>query len=179
MELKKVKLSDLTPYENNPRLIADAVPAVIESMEQVGYVTPIVVDENLLILAGHTRYKALCDRGVEEEEVVVVNGLTEEQKRKFRLLDNKTAEIAEWDYDKLKEELDGLDFGNFDYWDRELDKIGELADEPEDSTPKVEMPKLIRCPRCGRIVVGMSALEQTLDEIYEKSTRDSDGKENS
>lgn len=59
MELVKVKLSEIKPYENNPRKNDDAVEAVMESIKQCGYVAPIIVDENMIILAGHTRFKAL------------------------------------------------------------------------------------------------------------------------
>ena len=62
-EYIKLKLADLIPYENNPRKNDDAVPYVAESIEQCGYITPIVVDENNVILAGHTRLKALLKIG--------------------------------------------------------------------------------------------------------------------
>ena len=115
MTLVKRKLSELIPYENNPRKNDDAVKAVAESIRQCGYVAPIIVDEDGVILAGHTRLKALKSLGSEEVDVIVKEGLTEEQKRKYRLLDNKTAEIAEWDFEKLAAELDGLDFEGFDF----------------------------------------------------------------
>ena len=98
--------------------------------------------------------------GAEEAEVILVRGLTEEQKRKFRLLDNKSAEIAEWDLDKLQEELDGLDFGDFDFWSKELEQMGDrmIADhaKPEE--------KVVICPRCGKIVVGLVDMSEFEDE---------------
>lgn len=111
MELKTMKLTELKPYPNNPRKNDNAVEAVAESIKQCGYVAPIVVDEDFVILAGHTRYKALKTLGRKETQVIVREGLTEEQKRKYRLLDNKTGELAEWDFDLLPFELEGLDFG--------------------------------------------------------------------
>lgn len=110
-----VKLDRLTPYANNPRNNDSAVPAVKASIEQVGYITPIVVDENYEILAGHTRAKALDKMGADEVQVLVVEGLTDEEKRKYRLLDNKTGEAAMWDFDLLAVELEGLDFDGFDF----------------------------------------------------------------
>ena len=115
MKLEQRKLADIRPYENNPRKNDEAVAAVMESIRQCGYISPIVVDENGVILAGHTRYKALRKLRRKVADVVEVSGLTDEQKRKFRVLDNKTGEIAEWDDLLLRVELEGLDFGNFDF----------------------------------------------------------------
>ena len=90
-----VKLDMLKPYANNPRNNDNAVPAVKASIQQVGYITPIVVDENYEILAGHTRTKALEKMGADEVQVLVVDGLTDEEQRKYRLLDNKTGEVRQ------------------------------------------------------------------------------------
>lgn len=115
MKLITMKLSDISPYPNNPRINSKAVDAVAESIRQCTYVAPIIVDEDHVILAGHTRYKALKKLKHTEAQVIVKDGLTEEQKRKYRILDNKTNEFAEWDLDLLGIELDGLDFGEFDF----------------------------------------------------------------
>jgi len=151
MKLITVNIDILRPYPNNPRYNDDAADAVEESIDQVGYITPIVVDENYEILAGHTRWLALNNMGEEEVEVILVEGLTEEQKRKFRLLDNKTAEIADWDLEKLQNELDGLDFGDFGFWDKELDKMADsfLAEHDTDSEERI-----VICPKCGKVIVG-------------------------
>lgn len=115
-EYIKMSIDQLIPYENNPRKNDEAVPYVEESINQVGYITPIVIDENNIILSGHTRLKALMANGEQEEiEVLKVSGLSDEQKRKYRLLDNKTGEKEEWDFSKLEEELADLDFGDFDF----------------------------------------------------------------
>lgn len=115
MELKKLKLTEIKPYGKNPRKNDGAVDAVAESIKQCGYCSPIVVDENYEVLAGHTRLKALKKLGRKECEVVVKEGLTEEQKQKYRILDNKTGEFAEWDLDILQEQLKDLDFEGFDF----------------------------------------------------------------
>lgn len=114
MQLVTMKLSEIHPYERNPRRNDPAVAAVAESIRQCTYVAPIVVDEGGVILAGHTRYRALKKLKRKEAEVIVKTGLSEEQKRKYRLLDNKTAELADWDLDLLAGELEGLDFGDLD-----------------------------------------------------------------
>ena len=146
MQLTRKKLSEITPYERNPRKNDQAVDAVAESIRQCGYVAPIIVDEDGIILAGHTRYKALKKLGMEDAEVVVREGLTEEQKRKYRILDNKTGEFAEWDVAMLVDELDGLDFGGFDFGFG--DDAGAL-DIDEEAVEKSYDAELAHCPKCG------------------------------
>lgn len=116
MKLEKLKLSEITPYANNPRKNDGAVNAVAESIRQCSYITPIIVDEDHVIIAGHTRYKALIALGEAETECLICDGLTEEQKKKYRFLDNKTGEKATWDLMKLEVELEGLDLEGFDFF---------------------------------------------------------------
>ena len=125
---EKRKLSDLKPYKNNPRFNEEAVNDVVESIKQTGNLDPIEVDEGGVILSGHTRLKALKRLGYTETEVLVYEGLTEEQKKKYRILANKTGEKATWDMSKLQAELDGLDFGDFDFG-FDLDSVSALLNE--------------------------------------------------
>jgi hypothetical protein len=106
----------------------------------------------MVILAGHTRHKALEKLGLEDVEVVVRAGLTADQKRKYRLLDNKTSEFAKWDFALLDQELLELDFGGFDFGFTNFSGLdyagmddGNLGDykEPE--------KKHLRCPCCNHI----------------------------
>lgn len=132
-----LKLSEIIPYENNARKNDKAVKDVAESIKQCGYIAPIIVDENNVILAGHTRYKALKKLGYKEITVRKISGLTDEQKRKYRLLDNKTNEIADWDFEKLKDEIDGLDFSEFDIdWGLQCDDfINDLLQNKFEGMP--------------------------------------------
>ena len=114
-EFSVISLSDIIPYENNPRINDDAVADVIESIKQCENLAPIEIDENNVILSGHTRLKALQELGFDKTEVIKYTGLSEEQKRKYRILANKTGEKARWDFDKLEEELNDLDFENYDF----------------------------------------------------------------
>ena len=136
----EIDIADLIPYDRNPRRNDMAVDDVAESMEQVGYITPIVIDENRQILAGETRCKALKKRHVKRDKVLQVFGLTEEQKKKYRLLDNKVGEIAEWDAELLAGELEEVDFGDFDFGFDDL--MAELTDSSDISdnplSPAVE-----------------------------------------
>ena len=108
-------IGEIKPYENNPRINDDAVADVVESIKQCGELDPIEVDENNIILSGHTRLKAYNQLGYDKVSALRVTGLTEPQKRKYRLLTNKTGEVAAWDFDKLSLELEGLDFDGFDF----------------------------------------------------------------
>jgi len=128
----EIDIADLVPYDRNPRLNDKAVDSVAESMDQVGYITPIVIDENCQILAGETRCKALKKRHVKRDKVLQVFGLTEEQKKKYRLLDNKVGEIAEWDYELLVGELEGMDFDGFDFGFDDL--LAELTADTEEAS---------------------------------------------
>lgn len=143
MELKKIKVAEIKPYAKNARKNDEAVEYVVKSIEQCEYVAPIILDENNVILAGHTRYKALKKLGYKEAECIIKEGLTEEQKKKYRLLDNKTAEFAEWDFDLLEDELADLDFGDLEIdWGVETPEFDTEQEIIEDEVPEIpENPK--------------------------------------
>ena len=142
MEYIKKKLVDIHPYENNPRINDEAVDDVVESIKQCTYISPIIIDEDGVILAGHTRYKALTKLGYKEADVIVVSDLSDEQKKKYRLYDNKTSEFASWDQRKLNEELADVDFEGFDF-DQPV-KQETKEDDKENKTKEVKV-----CPCCG------------------------------
>ena len=136
-EFVRVSISDLIPYDNNPRKNDNAVPDVAESIKQCGDLDPIEIDENNVILAGHTRLMALMEQGFTETDVIRYTGLTEEQKKKYRILSNKTGEKALWDFDALAEELEGLDFDDYDFgFDLDFDGHEEPTEIEEDEIPE-------------------------------------------
>lgn len=137
MEIIKLNINEVIPYPDNPRKNDNAVDAVAESIKQCGYCSPIVIDEDNVILAGHTRLKALKKLKWKEVECVRKTGLTEEQKKKYRILDNKTNELAEWDFDLLEEEIDGLDFDGFDFG-FDMSAFEEPQEIVEDEPPEVD-----------------------------------------
>ena len=115
-ELVRKKVSDLIPYKKNPRTIPqEAIDDVCESYRQCGVIDPIEIDEKNVILSGHTRRLAALQLEIEEVDCLLVKGLTSAQKRKYRILANKTGERTGWDYELLAEEIEDLDFEGYDF----------------------------------------------------------------
>lgn len=108
MKIELRKLADIQPYDKNPRLNDNAVAAVAASIREFGFRQPIVVDAEGVIICGHTRYKAAVQMGLEKVPVHVAKDLTPEQIKAYRIADNKTGELAEWNYDLLPIELGEL-----------------------------------------------------------------------
>ena len=126
MDIIEVNLSDLKPYENNPRNNDDAVAAVAKSIEEFGFKVPIIIDSENVIVAGHTRLKAAMLLKLDKVPCIIADDLTEEQIKAFRLADNKVAELASWDFSELEKELDELK-------DMELDfDMSEFGFEPSE-----------------------------------------------
>lgn len=140
MNIINIKLSDLKPYERNPRNNKEAVDYVANSIREFGFKNPIIVDKNNVIVAGHTRYLACKKLGIKEVPCVIADDLTDEQIKAFRLADNKVAEIATWDLDLLDEELN--DLLNFDMSDFGFDVgLEELEEAQEDEFDIDELPE--------------------------------------
>lgn len=126
LEVKNFKIDEIHPYENNPRFNKDAVSKVAASIKKFGFKNPILVDKNMVIIAGHTRLEAAKKLKLDEVPCIVAADLNEKQAKALRLADNKVAEFSTWDYLKLDEELKGLgdafDFADFGFG-------GALADD--------------------------------------------------
>lgn len=101
-------VDEIIPYANNPRRNDKAVDAVAESIKQFGFKQPIVIDGGGVVVCGHTRLKAAKKLGIKTVPCIVADDLTPEQIKAYRLADNKTAELAEWDMELLPLELDDL-----------------------------------------------------------------------
>lgn len=144
------KLSELHLNEKNPRKNDNAVDAVAKSIEKYGFKNPLIVDSEGKIWCGNTRFKASKKLGLKEVPCIVSDDLTEEQIREYALLDNKTNELADWDFDLLGEELAELDLDDFDIdWGVNNLEFNEDTGY-ESSTNKVEK-HLLKCPVCGHI----------------------------
>lgn len=141
-ELKIVykPLDSIYYYENNPRRNEKAVKSVRNSIKEFGFLNPIILDKDNVIICGHTRFLAAQQLGIENVPTIIADDLTEEQVTAFRLADNKVAEIAVWDKDKLHQEL------------MELKDIFNMADfgfKSEKENIEKELRKIHKCPKCG------------------------------
>ena len=124
MKIEQRKIEDVKPYSKNPRANDAAVDAVAKSIQQFGFRQPLVVDEQYVIVVGHTRWKAAKRLGLTHVPVHVATDLTPEQIKAYRIADNRLGELSQWDLDLLPQELSELDAVNFD-----LDVIGFSEDE--------------------------------------------------
>lgn len=132
MQIITKKLSDLRPYVRNPRKNDQAVDAVANSIREFGFKVPVVIDKNGEIIAGHTRYKAAKKMKLEEIPCIIADDLTEEQIKAFRLADNKVGELADWDFDLLSDELDGIfdiDMEQFGFLEQEDNERNDISDK--------------------------------------------------
>jgi hypothetical protein len=145
MKIEMRKLSEIRPFENNPRINDAAVDAVATSIREFGFRQPLVVDELNVIVVGHTRYKAAMKLGLEEVPVHVAVGLTPAQIKAYRIADNQTNRLSEWDQDRLVVELMELQKLDFD-----LDLTGFTAEDlssflsppnPEGQTDPDDVPE--------------------------------------
>lgn len=151
MQLVEVNVKNIIPYTNNPRKNEKAVSPVMKSIEQCGYNQPIIVDENMVVLSGHTRLQAIKQLGWNTVKVGIIEDLSEEQKKKYRLLDNKVSEAAGWDLDKLEEELEGLDFGDLNLdWGLGLEEdLTEFVNKEYTAESFGDDKFKYECPCCG------------------------------
>lgn len=132
LQWEYVDINDIHPYEYNPRDNAKAIAAVANSIRSFGFLIPVVLDANNILVAGHTRVEAAKVNGMAEVPAVRATYLTPEQINAFRLIDNKVAEQASWDFDLLSSEISklsglGLDFTQFGWTQEEIDCLGEVV----------------------------------------------------
>ena len=145
LKIEMRSVSELTPYDKNPRNNEPDVDAVAASIREFGFKVPIILDKDGVIVAGHTRLKAAKKLGLKEVPCLIADDLTPEQIKAFRLADNKVAELAEWDMDALNEELEALtadfDMSEFGFELDEFEQDHEVVEddgEPENVEPIVQ-----------------------------------------
>jgi len=182
MQIKLAEISNIKPYENNPRKLSEqAIQKVAMSLKEYGFRQPIVVDKNMVIVAGHTRYRASKKLGLKQVPISVIDNLSEEQINAYRIADNRTAEESEWDNELLKMEIKELEAKDFKldllgFNDEQLNNI--LFEEKQGLTDEDEVPEAPEEPitkpsdiwQLGnhRIICG----DSTLPETYQKLLAD-------
>ncbi len=179
MNIVMKQITELKEYENNPRNNDAAVDAVAKSIEEFGFKVPIVVTSKNVIIAGHTRLKASIKLGLLEGPCIIADDLTDEQVKAFRLADNKTAELASWDFSKLEEELSliEMDMLQFGFEDLESDIPDNATDD--DFDPDAEIPE-VPVSRKGdlyvlgkhRVLCGDSTLKEDVDNLVNEKLVD-------
>ena len=154
MKVIELKVEELIEYEKNPRKNDNAVKYVANSIKEFGFRVPVIVDENNVIVCGHTRVKAAKELGMETVPCVIADDLTEEQIKAYRLADNKVSEMSKWEFDLLSEELAELsdafnmeDFAFLGEADIDWASITELTEDTYEEPDK----NMLRCPVCGAI----------------------------
>ena len=104
MKIEKININQIKPYWNNPRKNSEAVESIKNSIQRYGFNSPIAIDKNNVIIAGHTRFMALNEMGKEEVEIIRLD-LDEQKAKEYRIVDNKSNELSLWDNDALLKEL--------------------------------------------------------------------------
>lgn len=157
MNIIEKPLEQLKPYENNPRHNENAIDSVANSIKEFGFKVPIVIDKNGVIVTGHTRYAAAQKLGMETVPCIIADDLTPEQVKAFRIADNKTSELAEWDLDKLDIELNGIEsidmsefgFDGLDFEEEEEPTSTITSGEELDVDDFGDEEFKHTCPKCG------------------------------
>lgn len=155
LKIEYLSTNELIPYANNPRNNDEAVDYVANSIKEFGFKVPCVIDNEKNVVCGHTRLKAAKKLGIKEVPCIIADDLTEEQIDAFRLADNKTAEIATWDFEKLEIELEsisGIDMSDFGFdfsSDKEEYTFDEDVDGKSESEYDEKKEKYTICPQCG------------------------------
>jgi len=156
MEIRELEIEKIKPWKDNPRLNEQAIGAVARSIESFGFNVPILCDGNLMIIAGHTRWKAAQQIGLKTVPVIMLD-LSDSQRRAFSIADNKTSEISDWDFPKLRDvlkELQGedVDFASMGFGEQDLRRL--LIDEAEEENDLPEVADKPKTKEGEMIVLG-------------------------
>ena len=168
------KTSELIEYENNPRNNEAAIDAVAKSIEEFGFKVPIVITKENVIIAGHTRLKASLKLGLATVPCIVADDLTEGQIKAFRLADNKTAELASWDFTKLESELESIEmdmsvFGFEDLESKVPDNATDDDFDPSEELTETPYTKKDDIYLLGnhRVMCGDATIKESVDKLIQ------------
>ncbi len=160
-KIEEVRVADLKPYGNNPRFNEAAVPSLMACIKAVGFINPIVVNADNVIINGHTRRLAAMELGMDVVPCIRPTDLTPKQIRLLRLADNKISEQSSWDFGKLDKEIaeiakmdgDAFDMADFGFPSSSGDDLEDLFSGATQRKPTAseEKPAIIhvKCPHCG------------------------------
>ncbi len=151
MNITDVKIDDITPYHDNPRVNTDAINVVKKSLSEFGFQQPLVLDKDNVIIVGHTRFAAAKELGFTDVPCFIADNLSDEKIKAYRIMDNKSAEYASWNYGLLTKEITDLLESDYDleftgFTDVELEDMGfdmnleSFVEEPlaeEDVIPEI------------------------------------------
>lgn len=151
MQITEVNINLIKPYNDNPRINKDAIDVVKKSLDEFGFQQPLVLDKNYEIVVGHTRYNASKELGLEKLPCIIADDLTEEKIKAYRIMDNKSAEYASWNWGLLTKEMNDLLKVDFDLeltgfsndelqdlgLDYDLDEFVEEGLSDEDDAPEI------------------------------------------
>lgn len=176
-------IDELVPYENNARINDKAVDIVANSIREFGFRNPCIIDKNNVIVAGHTRVLACKKLGIDKVPCIVADDLTEEQIKAFRIADNSSAQIAEWDIDKLMKELDTIDYDMEQFGlaeqlaeiEKTIEKENQAEEddyvEPDDLETRVNLGEVWQLGR-HRLMCGDSTKEEDVAKLMDGNNVD-------
>ena len=150
MKIELIDINKIIPYDQNPRYNEAAINYVKQSIEDYGYLNPIIINKDNVILCGHTRLEALKELNRDKIEVIKVTDLTPELEKAFRIADNKVAEFSYWDNEKLQKELSKVIDNTLKFYDFEYNNLDDIDINEEEYISDVDQSKKeIICPYCG------------------------------
>jgi len=179
MTIVMKNIAEIKPYENNPRHNESAIDAVASSIKEFGWKQPLVIDKDNVIVVGHTRWLAAKKLGLSEVPCLIASDLTDEQIAAYRLADNKTNELATWDFEKLKTELESIsdiDMSQFGFEELEA-SLDDVKDDDYDEkgaiseTPYSKKGDIFILGN-HRLMVGDSTLKDDVDKLCEDRSVD-------
>ncbi len=191
MKVTDVNINLIKPYNDNPRVNEDAIEVVKKSLQEFGFQQPLVLDKNYEIIVGHTRYNASKKLGLKELPCVIADNLNEDRIKAYRIMDNKSAEYASWNYGLLTKEMTDLLEADYDldftgFTEEELSDLGldfnldEFAEEgltDDDEAPALEDEPITKTGDVWilgnhRIMCGDSASIDNIDKLMDDNKPD-------
>ena len=167
VEMGYIEINDIAPYEFNPRDNSAAIESVANSIRSFGFLVPVVLDADNILVAGHTRVEAAKVLGLSEVPAIKAEHLTSDQIDAFRIIDNKVAELARWDFDMLSAEISklqgsGIVFTDYGFSQEEIDCLSDVvADDCLNTSALIDQEARDRirrterrAPATARIVIG-------------------------